>query len=69
MHASVAMERKLVLEWVPSCDLEDSASKEVGVVEYGLPISFIFLHEPTTDALEVLALRRPLKPIRKHGND
>ncbi|VAH77966.1 unnamed protein product [Triticum turgidum subsp. durum] len=28
LHASVAMERKLVLEWVPSCDLEDSASKE-----------------------------------------
>ncbi|KAF7023026.1 hypothetical protein CFC21_035632 [Triticum aestivum] len=28
LHASVAMERKLVLEWVPSCDLEDSAAKE-----------------------------------------
>ena len=57
-----------MVDWVPSCDLEDSASKEVGVVEYGLPISFIFLHEPTTDALEVRALRRALKPIRKHGD-
>ncbi|KAF7037062.1 hypothetical protein CFC21_047530 [Triticum aestivum] len=28
LHASVAMERKLVLEWVPSCDLENSAAKE-----------------------------------------
>ncbi|XP_062206372.1 uncharacterized protein LOC133908389 isoform X3 [Phragmites australis] len=28
LHASVAMERKLVVEWVPSCDLEDSAAKE-----------------------------------------
>uniref|UniRef100_A0A0E0FQD8 CTP synthase n=1 Tax=Oryza nivara TaxID=4536 RepID=A0A0E0FQD8_ORYNI len=28
LHASVAMGRKLVVEWVPSCDLEDSAAKE-----------------------------------------
>ncbi|KAL5220971.1 hypothetical protein ABZP36_025684 [Zizania latifolia] len=28
LHASVAMERKLVVEWVPSFDLEDSAVKE-----------------------------------------
>ncbi|KAM0871239.1 hypothetical protein ACQ4PT_039517 [Festuca glaucescens] len=28
LHASVAMERKLVVEWVCSCDLEDSAAKE-----------------------------------------
>lgn len=28
LHASVTMERKLVLEWVPSCNLEDSAAKE-----------------------------------------
>ncbi|KXG33012.1 CTP synthase-like isoform X3 [Sorghum bicolor] len=28
LHASVAMERKLVVEWVPSCDLEDSSAKE-----------------------------------------
>jgi hypothetical protein len=32
LHASVAMERKLVVEWVPSCDLEDSSAKEVGLV-------------------------------------
>lgn len=29
LHASVAMERKLVVEWIPSCDLEDSSAKEV----------------------------------------
>ncbi|KAL6618747.1 hypothetical protein ACP70R_033886 [Stipagrostis hirtigluma subsp. patula] len=28
LHASVALERKLVVDWVPSCDLEDSAEKE-----------------------------------------
>ncbi|CAD6230586.1 unnamed protein product [Miscanthus lutarioriparius] len=28
LHASVAMKRKLVVEWVPSCDLEDSSAKE-----------------------------------------
>ncbi|XP_006644451.1 CTP synthase-like [Oryza brachyantha] len=28
LHASVAMGRKLVVEWVPSCDLEDAAAKE-----------------------------------------
>uniref|UniRef100_A0A0D9YCJ5 CTP synthase n=1 Tax=Oryza glumipatula TaxID=40148 RepID=A0A0D9YCJ5_9ORYZ len=28
LHASVAMGRKLVVEWVPSCHLEDSAVKE-----------------------------------------
>uniref|UniRef100_A0ACD5VHV1 Uncharacterized protein n=1 Tax=Avena sativa TaxID=4498 RepID=A0ACD5VHV1_AVESA len=28
LHASVAMERKLLVEWVCSCDLEDSAAKE-----------------------------------------
>uniref|UniRef100_A0A0A9AK08 CTP synthase n=1 Tax=Arundo donax TaxID=35708 RepID=A0A0A9AK08_ARUDO len=27
-HASVALDRKLVVDWVPSCDLEDSAAKE-----------------------------------------
>ncbi|KAL6848908.1 hypothetical protein ACP4OV_021491 [Aristida adscensionis] len=27
-HASVALERKLVVDWVPSCDLEDSAADE-----------------------------------------
>ncbi|KAJ1284573.1 hypothetical protein BS78_03G215000 [Paspalum vaginatum] len=28
LHASAAVERKLVVEWVPSCDLEDSSAKE-----------------------------------------
>ncbi|RCV26466.1 hypothetical protein SEVIR_5G255400v4 [Setaria viridis] len=28
LHASVAMERKLVVDWVPSCDLEDSSARE-----------------------------------------
>jgi len=28
LHASVALERKLVVDWVPSCDLEDSAAEE-----------------------------------------
>ncbi|KAM3300359.1 hypothetical protein ACQJBY_041394 [Aegilops geniculata] len=28
LHASVALDRKLVVDWVPSCDLEDSAAKE-----------------------------------------
>jgi CTP synthase len=31
-HASVFMERKLVVDWVPSCDLEDSAAKEVSLL-------------------------------------
>ena len=26
---SVALDRKLVVDWVPSCDLEDSAAEEV----------------------------------------
>jgi CTP synthase len=28
LHASVALDRKLVVDWVPSCDLEKSAAKE-----------------------------------------
>ncbi|XP_052155494.1 uncharacterized protein LOC127773468 isoform X2 [Oryza glaberrima] len=28
LHASVALDRKLVVDWVPSCDLEDSAATE-----------------------------------------
>ncbi|KAM3412966.1 hypothetical protein ACQJBY_004241 [Aegilops geniculata] len=28
LHASVALDRKLVVDWVPSCDLEDSAAVE-----------------------------------------
>lgn len=28
LHASVSLDRKLVVDWVPSCDLEDSAAKE-----------------------------------------
>jgi len=28
LHASVAMERKLIVDWVPSCDLEDSSARE-----------------------------------------
>jgi len=28
LHASVALDRKLVVDWVPSCDLEDSAAEE-----------------------------------------
>ncbi|CAO1945363.1 unnamed protein product [Urochloa humidicola] len=28
LHASVAMDRKLVVDWVPSCDLEDSSARE-----------------------------------------
>ncbi|CAL4901712.1 unnamed protein product [Urochloa decumbens] len=28
LHASVALNRKLVVEWVPSCDLEDSTAQE-----------------------------------------
>ena len=29
MHASVACRRKLVVDWVPSSDLEETAAKEV----------------------------------------
>jgi hypothetical protein len=32
LHASVAMERKLVVDWVPSCDLEDSSAREVSLL-------------------------------------
>ncbi|KAJ1264177.1 hypothetical protein BS78_09G243000 [Paspalum vaginatum] len=28
LHASVALDRKLVVDWVPSCDLEDSTAEE-----------------------------------------
>jgi CTP synthase len=28
LHASVALDRKLVVDWVPSCDLEDSSTNE-----------------------------------------
>ena len=32
LHASVAMERKLIVDWVPSCDLEDSSAREVSLL-------------------------------------
>lgn len=32
LHASVAMERKLVVDWVPSCDLEDPSAREVSLL-------------------------------------
>lgn len=32
LHASVAMDRKLVVEWVPACDLEDPSAKEVSFI-------------------------------------
>lgn len=32
LHASVALDRKLVVDWVPSTDLEDSAAEEVSTV-------------------------------------
>lgn len=51
MHASVAMERKLVVEWVPSCDLEDSSAKEVSFI-MGTE-SVLFLNGAFADALEM----------------
>jgi CTP synthase len=42
LHASVAMERKLLVEWVCSCDLEDSAAKEVGLADYRLITTILF---------------------------
>lgn len=38
MHASVALKRKLVVEWVPSCDLEDSTAEEVGLFMFAISI-------------------------------
>ena len=32
LHASVALNRKLVVDWVPSCDLEDSTAEEVSFI-------------------------------------
>jgi CTP synthase (UTP-ammonia lyase) len=50
LHASVAMERKLLVEWVCSCDLEDSAAKEVGLADYGLTtILFSSMNLPLMD--------------------
>jgi hypothetical protein len=39
LHASVALDRKLVVDWVPSCDLEDSA---VEVVSFFIPYQLLF---------------------------
>ena len=51
LHASVAMERKLVVEWVPSCDLEDSSAKEVSFI-MGTE-SVLFLNGAFADAFEM----------------
>lgn len=32
LHASVAHRRKLVVEWVPASDLEETTLKEVGLI-------------------------------------
>lgn len=46
LHASVALDRKLVVDWVPSCDLEDSAAEEVSFL-YLINCSFPYLRELT----------------------
>ena len=40
--ALVALDRKLVVDWVPSCDLEDSTAEEVSFI-YALSILFYIL--------------------------
>jgi CTP synthase len=60
-HASVFMERKLVVDWVPSCDLEDSAGKEVSLL-FGMKSilfligmnSILFLNGTSADPSEIL---------------
>ena len=44
MHASVALDRKLVVDWVPSCDLEDSTAEEVSFI-YALSILLFYILE------------------------
>jgi hypothetical protein len=46
------MERKLVVDWVPSCDLEDSAGKEVSLL-FGMK-SILFLNGTPPDPSEIL---------------
>lgn len=41
LHASVACQRKLVVDWVPSSDLEDMTTKEVYCLIHSLYFSFI----------------------------
>lgn len=42
LHASVALGRKLVVDWVPSCDLEDSTAEEVS---FALSILLFYVRE------------------------
>jgi hypothetical protein len=59
------MERKLVVDWVPSCDLEDSAGKEVSLL-FGM--KSISSMELLLILLRYFFLCRPLKPTKKHGS-
>jgi hypothetical protein len=44
LHESVALDRKLVVDWVPSCDLEDFTVEEVSFI-YALPILHFYILE------------------------
>jgi CTP synthase len=44
LHALVALDRKLVVDWVPSCDLEDSTAEEVSFI-YALSILLLYILE------------------------
>uniref|UniRef100_A0A452ZZ25 CTP synthase N-terminal domain-containing protein n=1 Tax=Aegilops tauschii subsp. strangulata TaxID=200361 RepID=A0A452ZZ25_AEGTS len=66
LHASVALDRKLVVDWVPSCDLEDSAAVEVSTFLPDIiliPLSMMV----NILILGIVSLYRRLMPMRKHG--
>jgi hypothetical protein len=53
-----------VVDWVASCDLEDSTAKEVSV--YVCAISFPLHDRNFTDMLDTVNFRR-LRPTKTHG--
>jgi hypothetical protein len=60
------LDRKLVVDWVPSCDLEDSAAEEVSTF---LPDIILIPLSMMGNILifGIVSLYRRLMPMRKHG--
>jgi hypothetical protein len=60
------LDRKLVVDWVPSCDLEDSAAKEVSTLlldTISIPLSIMV----NLLILGIISFYRHLMPMKKHG--
>lgn len=44
MHASVARRKKLVVDWVPACDLENEMAKEVIIQSLDIVYQLFMFH-------------------------